>query len=127
MRTFLLSIALLTAFVSTDAKAAGDSTGTYDIPQLTSRMMEKLNTALSLEPDQRTGVSSAIKDFLTDKEPILPLMKTDPSAYAGKFNLLNGNLISKLKNILHARQMTGLLSLKPRPNDTGNVLSHLFY
>lgn len=98
-----------------------------DVSNIAGQIIEKLTPALNLNSDQKPEVGDAVLDFLTKKAEILPLAKSDPAAYASKFNLLNGGFISKLKTILVAKQMTSFLGLKPKLNNPANVLSHLFY
>lgn len=99
----------------------------FDAKGISNQIVSKLSQSLSLTPDQIQPASEAVTEFLTQKGEIIPLQTSDPSAYASKFNALNGALISKLKNIFQAKQMTSFWSLKPRSNDPSNVLSHLFY
>lgn len=98
-----------------------------DVANIAGQIIQKLTPALNLNSDQQPQVGDAVTDFLTQKAAIIPLQKTDPSGYASKFNLLSGGLISKLKTILLAKQMTSFLGMKPKVNDTSNVLGHLFY
>lgn len=99
----------------------------FDVKGISNQIISKLSQSLSLTPDQVQPASEAVTEFLTQKSEIIPLQTADPSAYASKFNVLNGALVGKLKNILQARQMTSFWGLKPRSNDPSNVLSHLFY
>ncbi len=116
-----LSVAILFLFTSMALKAQLDVNG------ISGQIMQKLTPTLNLNSDQKNEVENVVLDFLHKKTEILPLQKTDPSGYASKFNLLNGGLISKLKTILLAKQMTSFLGLKPKMNYPANVLSHLFY
>ena len=99
----------------------------FDAKAITSQVLAKLVPSLALTNDQQPQVSDAVVDFLTSKADIIPLQKSDPSAYVSKFNALNGAMIGKLKGILTAKQMTTFLGLRPKATDTGNVLTHLFY
>lgn len=99
----------------------------FDVKGISGQIVAKLTQSLTLTPDQVQPASDAITEFLMQKAEIIPLQKSDPSAYSSKFNVLNGALVGKLKNIFQARQMTSFWSLKPRNNDVANVLSHLFY
>jgi hypothetical protein len=101
--------------------------GSFDVKATTSQVIAKLTPALSLSAEQATQTIEAVADFLAQKATILPLQSSDPSGYASKFNQLNGTLVNKLKTFLQAKQMTTFWSLKPRSNDPGNVLSHLFF
>jgi len=106
---------------------AGGVFAQLDVKAVGSQILAKLTPALALADDQQPQVADAVADFLTKKAEILPLKATDASAYASKFNILNGGLIGKLKTILVAKQMTSFLMLKPKSGDTGNVLSQLFF
>ena len=99
----------------------------FDVKSISSQIVSKLSQSLSLSQEQVPLVSEAVIEFLTQKADIIPLQTSDPSAYASKFNVLNGMLVGKLKNVFQARQMTSFWSLKPRSNDPSNVLNHLFY
>ena len=99
----------------------------FDAKAIASQVLAKLIPSLAITDEQQPQVSDAVVDFLNSKAPIIPLQKTDPSAYVSKFNALNGTLIGKLKTILTAKQMTTFLGLRPKATDTGNVLTHLFY
>ncbi|MES2776509.1 MAG: hypothetical protein V4722_20190 [Bacteroidota bacterium] len=98
-----------------------------DVNNIAGQVLEKLTPALNLNADQKPQVGDAVTEFLSKKAEILPLQNTDPAGYASKFNQLNGGLISKLKTILVAKQMTSFLGMKPKTNNPSNVLSHLFY
>ncbi len=122
MKKFTL---LFSAFIISSVLLA--QTAPFDVKGISNQVVTKLSQSLALTPEQVPSVSDAVTDFLTQKAEIIPLQTTDPATYASKFNVLNGTLISKLKNIFQARQMTSFWSLKPRSNDPSNVLSHLFY
>ena len=102
-------------------------TSPFDVKSISNQIVSKLSQSLTLTPDQIQPTSNAVTEFLTQKAEILPLQTSDPSTYASKFNVLNGLLIGKLKNIFQAKQMTSFWSLRPSSNDASNVLSHLFY
>ncbi len=99
----------------------------FDVKSLSNEIMGKLSPALVLTADQKPTVTDAVTGFLTKKSDIVSLQKTDPPAYTSKFNVLNGDLINQLKDILTAKQMSGFLGLKPKGNMPGNVLSQLFF
>lgn len=101
--------------------------GAFDAKSLSSEIMGKLSPALVLSVDQKPVVTDAVTGFLTKKSEIISLQKADPPAYTSKFNVLNGNLINQLKDILTAKQMSSFLGLKPKGNIPGNVLSQLFF
>jgi len=121
MKTILIASLLLMAAGALTAQAP------YDVKVLGTQILARLTPALNLTDDQQPQVEDAVTNFLTQKAEILPLKTTDPSAYISKFNSLSGGLVGKLKIILLAKQMTSFLGLKPKPSDTSNVLSHLFY
>ena len=98
-----------------------------DVTNIVGQIIEKLTPALNLTGDQKPQVGDAITEFLAKKAEILPLQKADPAGYASRFNQLIGGLISSLKTILVAKQMTSFLGMKPKTNNPSDVLSHLFY
>ena len=116
-----ISIACMLLMVGMVTKAQ------FDVTSITGQIIEKITPSLNLNADQKPEVVEAVTNFLNKKAEILSWQKNDPPAYASKFNLLYGGLISKLKTILLARQMTSFLGLKPKKNNQANVLSHLFY
>ena len=101
--------------------------GSYDVKALTTQIVSKLTPALSLTAEQASSTTEAVTDFLSQKAEIIPLQTSDPAGYASKFNILNGNLVNKLKAYMQAKQLTAFWSLKPRTNDPANALSQLFY
>ncbi len=119
-KILLLSI----AFMATSFMYAQSG---FDPKVLTGEIMGKLNPALVLTAEQKPNVTDAVNGFLNKKAEIVSLQKTDPPAYTSKFNVLNGDLINQLKDILTAKQMSSFLGLKPRVNTLGNVLSQLFF
>jgi hypothetical protein len=121
MKTILVVLFLLVANFSAVAQSESD------LQKLSKKITEKLHASITLSNEQLTHVGDAVTVFLQKKEPILPLQNTNAEAYAAQFNIINGDFISKLKNIFTARQMTTYLSLKPKANNTANVLSPLFY
>jgi hypothetical protein len=119
-KILLLSIAFMaTTFIFAQ--------GSFDVKALTSEIMGKLNPALILTAEQKPTVNEVVTNFLNRKLEIIPLQKSDAASYTSKFNVLNGDLINQLKDILTAKQMSGFLGLKPRANTPGNVLSQLFF
>jgi len=114
-----------TKAASTATKAA--SAAGFDVNSLTKGIMGSLTPSLGLTSKQSPGVSSIVSGFLSQKANILPLMKSNPAAYASKFGSLFSGLKSKLGGVLTAAQMTKFLSLKPKTNSASNVLSNLFY
>lgn len=119
------TLLVIIAFIATTFIYA--QSGGIDVKLLTPQIMEKLTPALSLTPDQKVNVNEAIAVFLSKKAEILALQKSDPAGYTSKFNLLNGDLINKLKDIVSAKQMGNFLSLRPKVNTSSNVLSQLFF
>lgn len=101
--------------------------GSTDVKSLAPQIMEKLTPALMLTPEQKPNVNEAVSVFLSKKSEILPLQKSNPVGYTSKFNLLNGDLINKLKDVVSAKQMGNFLSLRPKVNTPDNVLSQLFF
>ncbi|WP_316830614.1 hypothetical protein [Pedobacter aquatilis] len=108
------------------ATSAATSAG-FDVNSLTSGIMGKLTSGLSLTTAQQPTVKSAVKDFLVEKATILATQKTDPAAYQTKFGKLFSGLKSKLGTALTVAQLTKFTSLKPATPSASNVLSQLFY
>lgn len=121
------SLVITSLFLTLAGSISAQSEDGFDVRIITTQIIEKLTPALSLTEEQKPQVENTISEFLTKKERILPLQKTDSSSYSSKFNILNGSLIGKLTTILFAKQMTSFLGLKPKTNNPTNVLSHLFY
>lgn len=117
----------LLCFILISSSVLLAQTTPFDAKGLSTQVVTKLSQSLALTPEQVPAISEAVTEFMTQKGEIIPLQTSDPSTYASKFNVLNGTLISKLKNIFQAKQMTSFWGLKPRSNDPSNVLSHLFY
>lgn len=90
-------------------------------------ILSKLAPALSLTGAQQPKVQDLVTGFLKKKAAILPLQQSNPSGYTSQFGGLKNGLFSKLKTLLTLSQYTKLLGLKPKTNDTSNVLSQLFY
>jgi hypothetical protein len=99
----------------------------FDAKALAGEIMGKLSPALALTAEQKPSVNEVVTVFLKKKAEIIPLQKADLAAYTSKFNVLNGDLVNQLKEILTAKQMSSFLGLKPRVNMPGNVLSELFF
>jgi len=98
-----------------------------DVKSLSSSVMTKLNTALTLTKVQEPKVTTLVTDFLTKKSDILALAKTDKAQYQEKLTELTTTLTTKLKKVLTAEQLTKFASLKPAKKTTKDVLSQLFY
>lgn len=98
-----------------------------DVKSLSSSVMAKLNTALTLTKVQEPKVTTLVTDFLTKKSDILALAKTDKAQYQEKLTELTTTLTTKLKKVLTAEQLTKFTSLKPAKKTTKDVLSQLFY
>jgi hypothetical protein len=90
-------------------------------------LLRVLTTKLGISSAQSGLVSQLLTSFLTSKSNVLGLAKTDPTAYASQFGGIQNTLLSGLKGVLDAKQMTNLMNLKPSTNDAKNVLSNLFY
>lgn len=100
---------------------------TIDVKSLSTSIMTKLNTALTLTKVQEPKVTTLVTDFLTKKSDILALAKTDKAQYQEKLTELTTTLTTKLKKVLTAEQLTKFTSLKPAKKTTKDVLSQLFY
>lgn len=98
-----------------------------DVKSLSSSVMAKLNTALTLTKVQEPKVTTLVTDFLTKKSDILALAKTDKAQYQEKLTELTTTLTTKLKKVLTAEQLAKFTSLKPAKKTTKDVLSQLFY
>ncbi len=108
------------------ASSVATSSG-FDVNSLSSGIMSKLTTALTLTKTQKPQVLEIVTNFLQQKSSILSLATTNKTKYATKFAKLTSTLNSKLKTVLTAAQLSKFSSLKPETNTASNVLSQLFY
>jgi hypothetical protein len=108
------------------ASSVATSSG-FDVNSLSSGIMSKLTTALTLTKTQKPQVLEIVTNFLQQKSSILSLATTNKTKYATKFAELTSTLNSKLKTVLTAAQLSKFSSLKPETNTASNVLSQLFY
>ena len=108
------------------ASSVATSSG-FDVNSLSSGIMSKLTTALTLTKTQKPQVLEIVTNFLQQKSSILSLATTNKTKYAAKFAELTSTLNSKLKTVLTAAQLSKFSSLKPETNTASNVLSQLFY
>ncbi len=99
----------------------------FDANAVCNGIVIQLTPALGLTKDQVSKMTSVVLSFLQSKSQILPLLQKDKSAYDKKFDVISGNLKTKLNGILLQSQMNTFLSLKPSTNTPNNILSHLFY
>ncbi|PUZ27489.1 hypothetical protein GA0116948_103238 [Chitinophaga costaii] len=98
-----------------------------DLSGVTTSIMSKLSAKLGLTEVQQPKLTTLVTNFLTQKEQILPLQDTNPTAYTKKLASMQHGLFGAFKRILQADQYTALEALKPPANDVTNVLSKLFY
>lgn len=108
------------------ASSVATSSG-FDVNSLSSGIMSKLTTALTLTKTQKPQVLEIVTNFLQQKSSFLSLATTNKTKYATKFAELTSTLNSKLKTVLTAAQLSKFSSLKPETNTASNVLSQLFY
>jgi hypothetical protein len=99
----------------------GDLTGT------TKSVVDKLSSQLSLPAAQKGPLSDAVGGFLKQKQGIMGLAGSDPTAYLSKFAPMQQGLFGKMKGILGADTFSKFLKLKPSGSGAGNVLSNLFF
>lgn len=89
---------------------------------------DNLKSKLGLTSSQTPSVTSAVTSYLTKKESILSLAKTNPTSYATKQSSLFSGLKSKLGTILLKDQMSKFMGLKSStPATSTSVLKTLFY
>lgn len=112
--------------ITSKAKSVAEATG-FNVGSLTQGIMAKLVPSLNLTKAQTPKVTDAVSSYLTGKEKILSLMKTDKTAYSEKQSSLFSKLKSKLAGILLQNQMNKFLGLKPATNSASNILSQLFF
>jgi hypothetical protein len=119
--------------VKSAASSQGVTVTTPNLPSISNiggakdAIMAKLVPSLALTPVEKPKVATDVTGFLKDKAAILPLLNTDPTAYASKFSALQGGLFGKLKTVLTVAQYAKLLGLKPQAPSATNVLSSLFF
>jgi hypothetical protein len=121
-----LSLTMQAQDILKKATGAASAAG-FDVKSLTSGIMSKLTPKLGITSTQKPGVTSAISSFLGDKAKILPLQQSDPASYSTQQGGLFNTLKSKLTSVLLAGQVKKFLGLKPKTNDSSNILSNLFY
>ncbi len=135
MKKALLAFAILflakASFAQTDdilnkATSAASAAG-FNVGSLTSGIMGKLGSALTLTKAQSPKVTSAVSTYLTAKSKILPLASTAKDQYTQKQSGLFNTLKTKLAGVLVKDQMNKFLGLKPATNTPTNVLSQLFF
>ena len=98
-----------------------------DLSGISTGIVSKLTSALSLTDVQKTKVSTQINNYITQKATVSTTQDTNPTAYTKKIASMQHGLFAKLKTILTATQYAQFLGLKPPSNDVTNVLSQLFY
>jgi hypothetical protein len=118
-----------TKSASANAKTAtiAASTAGFNVSSITKGVMGSLTPSLGLSSAQSPKVTDIVSGFLSKKAEILPLAKSNPTAYASKFGSLFGGMKSKLGTVLTAAQMTKFMGLKPKTSSATNVLSNLFF
>ena len=99
----------------------GDITGT------TNSVIDKLTSQLSLPASQKGALTDAVGGFLKQKQGIMGLAGSDPSAYLSKFAPMQQGLFGKMKGIMGAGDFSKFLNLKPSGSGAGNVFSNLFF
>ena len=112
--------------VTKKVTTAASSTG-FDVNTLKTQIMSQLTTKLALNSDQKPNVLSLVTNFLDKKAGIISLAKTNNNKYIAELAKLTEKLNTGLKTALTAQQFSKFLSLKPKTNDAGNILSQLFY
>jgi len=115
-------------------KAASSALGSFiappklgDITGTTNSVVDKLTSQLSLPAAQKAPLTDAIGGFLKQKQGIMSLAGSDPTAYLSKFAPLQQGLFGKMKGILGAANFSKFLNMKPSGSGAGNVLSNLFF
>lgn len=99
----------------------GDITGT------TNSVVDKLTSQLSLPSSQKGALTDAVGGFLKQKQGIMGLAGSDPTAYLSKFAPMQQGLFGKMKGIMGAAAFSKFLGMKPSGSGAGNVLSNLFF
>jgi hypothetical protein len=115
-------------------KAASTAMGSFiappklgDITGTTNSVIDKLTSQLSLPASQKGALTDAVGGFLKQKQGIMGLAGSDPSAYLSKFAPMQQGLFGKMKGIMGAGDFSKFLNLKPSGSGAGNVLSNLFF
>ena len=99
-----------------------------DIAKTTTGISESLITQLALPSAKKPELESAVSSFLTDKNKIMGLSKSNPTDYLTKFNPLQKGLFGKLKTIMGVAAFSKFMGLKPSAkNMAANPLSNLFF
>jgi hypothetical protein len=115
-------------------KAATSALGSFiappklgDITGTTNSVVDKLTSQLGLPASQKGALTEAVGGFLKQKQGIMGLAGSDPSAYLSKFAPMQQGLFGKMKGIMGAANFSKFMNLKPGGNGAGNVLSNLFF
>jgi len=115
-------------------KAATSALGSFiappklgDITGTTNSVVDKLSSQLSLPGAQKAPLTDAIGGFLKQKQGIMSLAGSDPTAYLSKLAPLQQGLFGKMKGIMGAANFGKFMNLKPSGSGAGNVLSNLFF
>jgi len=115
-------------------KAATSALGSFiappklgDITGTTNSVVDKLSSQLSLPAAQKGPLTDAVGGFLKQKQGIMGLAGSDPTAYLSKFAPMQQGLFGKMKGIMGAGNFSKFLNMKPGGSGAGNVLSNLFF
>jgi hypothetical protein len=130
-RIILLAIFSLGTVILTQAQTPGSAVdpavAQYDVNMLSNSIMGKLIPGLKLTAMQQQQVTTVISGFLTLKENIIPLKKSDPAEYRKKQSGLFSSLKSRVSRFISKDQLNKFLGMKPVTYDPTNALSQLFY
>lgn len=87
-----------------------------------------LGGKLALTPPQKKSTLEEVAGFLTQKQGIMGLAKSNPASYAKQFGGLQSGLFGKLKTIMGAAKFAKMLGMKPSGKAAAaSVLGNLFF
>ena len=116
-------------------KSASSSLGNFiappaigDIAGTSGKVVQQLTSQLGLPAAQAGQLNNVVSGFLKQKQGIMGLAGSQPSAYLSKLAPMQKGLFSQMKGIMGAAAFSKFLGMKPKGSAVaGNVLSNLFF
>jgi hypothetical protein len=91
-------------------------------------VVQQLTSQLGLPAAQAGPLNNVVSGFLKQKQGIMGLAGSQPSAYLSKLAPMQKGLFSQMKGIMGAAAFSKFLGMKPKGSAVaGNVLSNLFF
>lgn len=99
-----------------------------DIAGTSGKVVQQLTSQLRLPAAQAGPLNNVVSGFLKQKQGIMGLAGSQPSAYLSKLAPMQKGLFSQMKGIMGAAAFSKFLGMKPKGSAVaGNVLSNLFF